>query len=184
MKIKYKVEEPDFLEFQLFTVSKSGELAKKAKLFWISLAIAIPVFGYFIYSKINDVVLTNDFVILILIFFVAPLITLGVFYPKYLKRQYKKAFQKFVKENYSKVFGDAAELEFNEEGLFSKGQNAEGRMNLSEIEVINETQNNFFVKLKTGLSVIVPKRELENSNKVKLEFKKLGLEIEEYLDWE
>jgi hypothetical protein len=38
-------------------------------------------------------------------------------------------------------------------------------------------------KLKTGLSVIVPKRELENLNEVKAEFKRLGLEVEEHLDW-
>jgi hypothetical protein len=146
MKLKYKVEEEDFLEFQLFTVSKTGELAKKKRLFWMSLLIAVPIFGYFMYSKNNEILSDGGFGTILLVSFGIIMLILGLLYPTYLKKQYKKAFQKFVKENYSKAFGDAAELEFNEKGLFSKGQNAEGRMNLSEIEVINETQNNFFVK--------------------------------------
>lgn len=183
MKIKYKVEEEDFLDYHLFITSKSGIVEKRKRNFWISLAISILVFGYFIYSDTDEASFNTNFIVRILIIFVIPFMALGFFYPKYIKKQYKKGYHKLVKENYSKVFGETTELEFNEAGLFSKEQNAEARMDLSEIEVINETPNYFFIKLRSGLSLIVPKKGLENSNEVKSEFKRLDLEVEEYLDW-
>ncbi len=174
MKLEYVIEENDFLDFQLFTASKSKRINKKKKNGWLLLTISAIVMGIYFYMNQN---------MLMTIYFGIVSLTCGLFYPKYFKWRYKKHYKAYINENYSKRFGLIEIIEINDNYILSKDKIGEGKIKLSEIETINETGNHFFLKVSTGMSLIIPKDRINNPNKVRSEFEKLGLKINNELNW-
>lgn len=174
MKFDYKIESGDFLEFQLFTAAKDDVIQKRKIKGWIFLTIAFAILALFSFMK-SSMYLGAYFALLAVVS--------SLFYPRYFKWKYKKQYGNFILRNYSKRFGEPAELEITKTHILSKDKVAEGKVKLSEIEVINETRDHFFIKISTGMSFIIPKREIDASIDLKSEFEKIGLKINEQLDW-
>ncbi len=175
MKIEYTISEDDFLAFQLFTSSQSERINKKKKkgrIFLTLTSLAIAMYFFFIHS-----ILVAVYCLIISIF-------CALFYPKYFIWRYKKHYQNFIKESYSKRFGEKAEIELLTDSIRSKDKTGEGTINTSEIENVNETARHFFIKISTGLSLIIPKRDLNNSAEVKAKFSSIGLTVTDFLSWE
>lgn len=174
MILKYKIKEQDFLDFQLFTASKSDRINKKKRNGWILLTVGAIVIAFLFYLKENTT---------ITIYFGFVAVVCGLFYPKYFKWRYKKYYKTYIKENYSKRFGETETLEINDNHILSKDKTGEGKINLSEIEIINETDNHFFLKISIGASLLIPKKELKNVDKLREKFKEIGLAINNETNW-
>jgi hypothetical protein len=164
MEIKYKIEESDFLDFQLFKASKSERIRKKKKNGWIFLTVASCTLAIYFYMQ-DDLNLT--------IYFGLITIICGFFYPRYFRWRYKKHFKSYIKENYQKQFGEIAIMEITEEYIY-----------LKEIDEINETKKHFLLEVSTGMSLIVPKREINNIDLLRNELTEFGLKINDELNWE
>ena len=175
MEIEYKIEENDFLDFQLFTASKSKRIMKKKKKGWILLTIAFLVLGIYFYFQ-NNIAMT--------IYFGVIAIICGLFYPKYFNWRYKKHYKNYIKENYKKRFGEIENLKITKEYIYSKDKTGEGKIILKEIEEVNETKDHFLLKISTGMSLIIPKREMDNPDIIKNKFNEIGLKIIDELNWE
>lgn len=175
MTIQYKIEEQDFLEFQLFTASKSDRINNKKRKGWALLTIGSMVLGLYFYLNQN---------ITLAIYFGLVACACGFFYPRYFKWRYKKHYKTFIKENYSKQIGLIVTLEFNDHAIFSKDKAGEGKINLSEIEKIDETDHHFFLKISTGHSLLIPKDKLNNIDELRMKFKALGLKVNDETNWE
>jgi len=174
MILKYKIEEKDFLDFQLFTASRSERINKKKRNGWILLTIGSIAAASYFYANQN-MVMTIYFAFVAIIF--------GLFYPRYFKWRYNKHFKAYIKENYSKRFGQIETLEINNDSISSKDKTGEGKINLSEIEKVDETDKHFFLKISTGLSLIIPKKELNNTDEIREKFKGLGMRVNDETDW-
>ena len=174
MTLEYKINEQDFLDFQLFTASKSDRINKKKRNGWILLTIGSIVIALYFYLSENTAMT---------IYFGLVAIVCGLFYPKYFKWRYKKHYKTYIKENYSKRFGQVESLEINSDYIFSKDKTGEGKINLSEIERVDETDNHFFLKISTGMSLLIPKSELGNVDKLRKKFKEIGLIINDETKW-
>lgn len=174
MIIKYKIHEQDFLDFQLFTASKSDRINKKKKNDWILLTFGSIAIAFYFYLSEN---------IAMTIYCGIVALVCGFFYPKYFKWRYKKHYKAYIKENYSKRFGQDETLEIFNDCISSKDKIGEGKINLSEIERVNETNNHFFLKISTGLSILIPKRELDSVEKLREKFKDIGLSINDEKSW-
>ncbi len=174
MKLEYKIEENDFLDFQLFTASKSERINKKKKNGWLSLTIGAIIVGVYFYLNQN---------ILMAIYFGLVSLACGLFYPKYFKWRYKKHYKAYITENYSKRFGLTEIIEINDDFILSKDKTGEGKIKLAEIEKIDETGNHFFLKVSTGMSLIIPKDRISSPNILRVEFEKLGLKINNERNW-
>ncbi|MBK8807419.1 MAG: YcxB family protein [Bacteroidales bacterium] len=174
MKLEYKIIEQDFLDFQLFTASKSDRIKKKKTNSWILLTAGSIMVAFYFYFKENTIMT---------IYFGLVAVACGLYFPKYFKWRYKKYFKIYIKENYSNRFGHVETIEINNDSIFSKDKTGEGKINLSEIEKIDETDNHFFLKISTGLSLIIPKRELEKTDELKSKFKDLGLTLNNETNW-
>lgn len=174
MTLEYKIDEQDFLDFQLFTASKSDRINKKKRNGWILLtAGSIVVACYFYLNENNPMTIYCGVVAVVT----------GIFYPRYFKCRYKKHYKTYIKENYSKRFGQVETIEINNDSILSKDKTGEGKINLSEIEKIDETDNHFFLKISTGLSLIIPKKELESVNELREKFKNVGLTVQDETNW-
>jgi hypothetical protein len=174
MKFEYKISANDFLEFQLFTASTDPMIQKRKMRGWITMTIACILFAVF--SFINGMIFLSGY-------FVILMIVVALFYPRYFKWRYKKQYAAFIYRNYSKRFGEPAELEITKDYIRSIDKVADGKIKLSQILSIHETINHFFIKIDTGMSFIIPKLELDESIDLKVEFKKIGLKVKDQTDW-
>jgi len=173
MKIEYKIEENDFLDYQLFTASKSKRTMKKKRNGWILLTVASIILGIYFYFQ-NNIAMT--------IYFGLIAIICGLFYPKYFNWRYKKHYKNYIKENYQKRFGEIEIIEISKEYICSKDKTGEGKIKLKEIDEVSETKNHFLLKISTGMSLIIPKREIENLDIIKNKFDEIGLKIIDELE--
>jgi hypothetical protein len=89
-------------------------------------------------------------------FFGAGVVTL-LFYPIYQKYRYKKHFSKFIAENYQYRFGKECVIDFQPDFIYSKDITGESTINTKEIFQISEINTHFFMKLKSGEALIIPK---------------------------
>ncbi len=86
-------------------------------------------------------------------------------------------------ENYSKRFGQLEHLEINSDHIFARDKTGEGKINISEIENVSETQSHFFIKITTGVSLIIPKTKIKNSEEIKTQFENLKIPIIDETNW-
>lgn len=174
MKLEYKTYESDFLEFQLFTASKSERINRKKRNGWAFLTIgSIVISGYFYLNE--NTVMTIYFGLCAVVF--------GLFYPSYFKWRYKQHYKQSVKENYSQRFGKSEVVEIHGDSITTKDSSGEGKIYISEIDRVDETNNHFFLKLSTGLSLLIPKAELANVNGVRDKFTEIGLQVNNEINW-
>ncbi len=89
-----------------------------------------------------------------------------------------------MEENYKNRINKPVEIDLDENSISAKDFTSESRINGTKLKELIETKNHFFVKLTTDLSLIVPKRSIDNQ----LEFKRIviqfGAEYIDDLNWE
>ncbi|WP_044400160.1 YcxB family protein [Lacinutrix sp. Hel_I_90] len=175
MKLEYILEEKDFIDYHLFSISENR---KTRKLMNTTKYILVGVFlfiGMNMYNR-NNV----EFAIILGI---AVILTL-FFFDKLYKSKLRNHFSKIVKNNYSKNIGEKQTMEFTAEYLITEDKTGEGKTKISETEQIDETQNNFFIKLSNGSSFVVSKNGIDNLEQIKKKWNELNIPISENLDWE
>jgi hypothetical protein len=174
---KISLEKDDYLRFQLFTASKSKKIRNKRISSWILSLISLLCLSY-LFSQLADKFLENYF----LIFSVITLI----FYPFYNSWYYKRHYLKYVEENYKNQFGVISEIEFKDGYILSRDPTGESKTRLNEFYMINEIRDDLFIRLKSGMTIIVPSRTVD-FDKLKLEIRELTqdtpVEWNDYLDW-
>jgi len=175
MNINYQLTNTDFLEYQLYTSSKS-ELHKKRR---FRSRIIIPIiyilFGLYLANKNQN----NG----IGIVFAGVGILWFAFYPKYAKWRYKRHFAKYVEETYKNRINKLVEIDFDENSVNAKDFTSESKINGTELKELIETKNHFFLKLTTDLSIIVPKNAIDNKSEFKKLVTELGAEYVDELNW-
>lgn len=174
MKFEYKIESIDFLEFQLFNASRDEIIQKRKLKGWLLLSIGCGLLAVF--SFFSNMLFLS-------IYFVALGIVIALFYPIYFKWRYKKQYGNFILRNYAKSFGEMAELEITEQYLISKDKVTTTKVKNSDIELVSETPHHFFIKILSGMSYIIPKRELSMSTDLKKAFNAVGIVVQDELDW-
>ncbi|OCK41823.1 hypothetical protein BA195_13765 [Tenacibaculum soleae] len=175
MKLEYILEEKDFIDYHLFAMSenkKAGKIMATTKFILVGLFLFI---GINMYNKNNIEFAIILGIIAILTF---------IFFNKLYKSKLRKHFSKIVKNSYAKRIGEKETMEFNSEYLITEDKTGEGKTKISEIEKIDETQNNFFIKLSNGSSFIVSKKGVNNLELIKKNWKELNIPISENLNWE
>jgi len=178
MTLTYSLDQNDFLEHQLFTASKSDRIKKKRIKTWLILSGSWLLFSFVFYQSHNT--------LLFYLFLAYTLITL-LFYPFYQRRQYKNYYKKFIADTYKNRFGKTANIKFTELALETNDITGESKINLTQFENVTETANYFYLKMKTGGHLIIPKLKINNVDDVREELKslctKLSIDFITDLDW-
>lgn len=174
MKLEYPIEQEDFLAFQLYTASQSERIQKKKRNGWIGTTV--------LFAAISVLFVVQENYPSAIYFGICTLL-FGFLYPVYFSWRYKRHYNKYIGEHYQNRFGVPVVLEINEDEIFSKDKAGESRFKLSEIELVNEIGDHFFVKISTGASLIIPKAGVGDADAVRDELKRLGLELNQMLDW-
>jgi len=148
ISITMQLDENDYLTYQLYNASKTQRVREGRIRAWIATTAIFLGMAYLFYVSDNQA--------LMIYFLVLSLITL-VFYPLYSRWRYKKHYAKHIREVYKNRFNQACTLEISDDLIVAKDSGSETRINTSEIEVVNEIEGFYFLKLKTGTSLIIAK---------------------------
>lgn len=175
MILEYKIEEEDYLAFQLYTASQSAAIQKKKTNSHILITSALALLGLIMISVSADKTFGFLYLILAIVF--------GVYYPKYFKWRYKKHYLGHIRESYKQRIGLMVSLEFLGDTILAKDKTGESKLALSEIEIVKETAKHFFIQFSTGVSVIIPKQDDEEVNALKQKFQEAEIVVEEHLSW-
>jgi len=176
MKLEYKLNNSDFLEYQLYISSKSKLHKKNRNKSRIIVPLIYIILGlYLIYIQ--------NFEIGIVFFGIA--ILWYLFYPLRSKRRYKKHFEDHIKENYKNRIGKKVILEFDSDSDYIESSEfgTQSRINDSEFDKLIELKEHFFLKLKSELSIIIPKRAMDNISEFKKYLTDKNVEYVNELSW-
>jgi hypothetical protein len=152
MEIKLILNADDYLTYHLYIASQSKTQKNKRYRSWVLLTISSFALSYVL--KNNDKFLTWYFL------FVGFLCL--IFYPFYQRYYYKKHYRKFVNEKLQYKLGKENNIDFGKDAIYSKSATGEGRINSAEIAEIIEIGTHYFLKFKSGDSLIIPKALIKN----------------------
>ena len=175
MKLEFILEEKDFLEYHLFSISDNKSAKKIEKIGKFVLA------GFFLYFGLN--LYNSDNIVLGILFGILAILSV-LFFNRFYKSRMKKYQSKIIKNSYAKRIGEKETMEFTSDLLITEDKTGQGKTKLSEIECVNETLNNFFIKLSNGSSFIISKKGLNNLDQLREKWKALNIPIIEHLNWE
>jgi hypothetical protein len=164
MTLNYPLTENDFLQYQLFIASKSDRIKKQRLKTWLIYSAALLLLSLMFYQSGNKI-MTYYFLILGLI--------LLCFFPIYQKQYYKSYYEKFIRDTYKNRFGQTATVSVNESFIETSDITGESKINLTEIENTTETGDYFYMKMRSGGHLIIPKFKLTDSDNVRQELRKL-----------
>ncbi|MBB4804177.1 hypothetical protein HNP37_004263 [Flavobacterium nitrogenifigens] len=166
MTTNYQLDENDFLQYQLYTASKSERIKKKRLKSKIIIPIIYGLIVAFDLYKGN----TNSAIV-----FLAMGILWFFLYPFWDKRHYIKHYKGFIKENYQNRFNKVVVIEFADDFISSNDiSGSEMKIATSEIEEINEISSSIFIKFNIGNSLILPKNKIQNNDDIILFLRQLA----------
>ncbi len=152
MEIKLVLDANDYLTYHLYTASQSKTQKNKRYKSWVFITVAFFALSYLLKN-------TNEF---LAYYFLGVGVLSLIFYPFYQRYYYKKHYSKFVNEKLQYKFGKENIIEFNEDAIYAKGDTGEGKINSAEIAEIIEIGTHYFLKFKSGDSIIIPKALIKN----------------------
>ena len=165
MTFELKIDENDYLTYQLFVASKSESVKKKRKRNKIIMPILYLVLGASGFYQNNLLMGILFCVFAVLWFFI---------YPLWERKNYIKHYKNFIRENYKDAFGKSAILEISDKTIFIKDELSEAKVSTSEIQEIYEIPTTIFIKMKAGKTLILPKDKIASIQELKLELTKLA----------
>lgn len=165
MKLEYSLNQEDFLQYQLFTASKSKNIIKQKKRTFLWIILFLIVSGFNIYNSFKNW----------LMYFIPLCFIIFLLFYYLVKYQYKSHYLKFIKENYKERIGLVSSLDFKNEELMITNSIAESRINYNSFSEIIEIKDYYYLKLKTEESFIIPKNMIYN----KQEFEQILLLLKE-----
>ncbi|PWG05107.1 YcxB family protein [Polaribacter aquimarinus] len=175
MKITYQLKNSDFLEYQLYTSSKSKLHKKKRLRSRIIVPIFYFLFGFYLSNKNDNLLFFAVFSLVSIIWF--------LLYPLYSRWKYKNHFKKHIKENYKNRINKSVEILFDDEIIKTKDYSSESKINKTELKELIETKNHYFLKLQTDLSIIIPKDSFVNQEEFIKRVKDYGVDYIDELSW-
>lgn len=168
MIIKYTIEEEDFLTYQFFFLHEN----KKYNILNKSLKYIMGLI--FVFQAINSFGAGNTTMGGVFIFFA----TLSFLYlDKFSKRRIKRLLLKTIRQNNANRFGTTEKLEFTPEFLNFNYISGESKIETQSILKIVEIKTHFFIKIAKNQAYVLPKRDLNNVDKIKSNWEQLNIEL-------
>ena len=167
MEIEFTLSRADYIECQLFAITKSEIIKKNRK----TARIRLPV----IYLILGTILLLLADLVYAIIFYL-----LGVLwyllYPTLTKKRYARHYEKYVDENFKNRFDTLIKVRFLDdyETIETVDFEGESKFKTSEIEKIIEIKRFIYIKMKSGSHFIIPKYKIENVKQLREELRMIS----------
>lgn len=178
MNLEYALTEQDFLDYQMYSATKSARINKKRQRSRMGMSLLYLAFGVFFLATQSYAFGAVFMGFAIIWFFARPMLD---------KKRYEKHFLGFINEHYKDSFDRKVNLELTDDYIFAKEAGMESKVATEEIVEVNELQKLLLIKLKKGQAVLLPKHSMESSDQLIAKLKeiaaKLNIPYTEELDW-
>ena len=144
---KVSLSKEDFLNYQLFTASKSERVKKQRVITWLLITLLFFVLAVTMIDTYDKY--------LSYLFLFCSLVTL-LFYPLYQTILYHSHYEKNVIAQHEHQFGIESDLHIIENSISMKSEDSDEIVNISDIQEFIEIPQNLFIKLKSGVCLIIP----------------------------
>ena len=153
MEVKYIVEEGDYLTLHLFGASKNPLVSKQRRTKLILLFLVYIIISYYFYTV--DAIMFYTILVL-----AAIIIAADYFY--FDKKKYVNLYRNNIRKNFKQKIGVEVTTKFDNELqlLTTSDPNLETKIKYSGFECIEELKDYYFIKIKSGERVIIPKRAI------------------------
>ncbi len=175
MKIKYSLTKEDFLAYQLYTSSRSDRIRKRRLRSRFIVPILYLLIALAFMFRYQQVGVGIGWILIALIWYFC--------YPLYARWRYERHYVKHIEENYQNRIDREVELEFDHEALYGVDSGSKIKVDVNEIDVLIETKDHFFIRLKTNSSFILPKSAISDHSELKEHFTTLGVNIMDETKW-
>jgi len=167
MHLQYTLDENDFLDFQLYTADTAPAAQRKRRMIQYAFAGMYVILGglMLVVSKPG-----------LAVFLFALGILWWMFYPKYERKRYQNHFRLHIHEHYQDRIGRPSSMKFTDKGIVSQNSGGEGILPYTELEAIQETGRHIFLRLKSGVALIIPKHQMENAAEITSTLQQLAQE--------
>ena len=155
LKIEYELFKEDYLEYHLYSSSKSQLHRKRLNRSRIIYPVIFMVFGAYLSIMDQNSIGIATFGGLAVLWY--------VFFPKYAQWHYVRYLRKYIEENYSNRINVPVQMVLQEQSIYIKDTVSESTVNGSELKQLIETKDCFIIKLSTAVVLLVPKRAVLDS---------------------
>lgn len=180
MRIEYKLDAQDFLEYQLFAASNSPALKKQRRTTRIGLPLLLLLTG------IVMAFLKQDFVPLIV--FPAFAVAWYFVYPMTDRGRYVKFYLNHVHSTYKSRIGQPNVLTLENDFVSLVTTGSESKFSVSQVEEIVELKRTILIKLKSGGAFIIAKNQSEDFRQLRNSLQETAVRLEVsfkvYENWE
>ncbi|MCX7549030.1 YcxB family protein [Xanthomarina sp. F1114] len=117
-----------------------------------------------------------------------PVLILGIFtFPFFHKKILKRQFLEFVNESYKNSFDKETKLSFCNDHIEIQNSTGESKIQYSSLAKIIEISSHFFIVIKAGAYIVLPKSEIPNMVGIRTTLQSIAKENEisysSELDW-
>lgn len=152
MELEFKVHDQDFLTYQLYNATRS-ESIKKVRKRNRSLISILYLVVCVLFLLMQNYAMAFGFFLISLLWFIV--------YPKVERKSYIKKFKKHIAEHLKDRSNIHSKVVLKDDVWHSYAGANETQFPFKEIKEINEIDAYYFIKLKSGHSLIIPKREIK-----------------------
>lgn len=153
MKLKFTLVKSDFLQFQLFQSSCSENVkkrrAKNRK--WVPILYLALALILFVQSHIFAA-----------LFLILAAVGWWFIYPRYESKRYVNWYSKHLDEHYAGRFNQEVTIDILEDQIEMTDSVGKSTVHLKEVEKILEISTHYFVRLKSGVHIIIPKNQIDS----------------------
>ncbi len=165
MTLNYKLEEADYHTHLLFTISKSSSAIKTRNRIRFLMTISLILFAVMAYGNHSTGQTVYFSALAILAFF---------FMPLYTRWSYRKTYLKHVRNYYKDRLSEPTTITFKSDILLISDSQGNSQVDVTELDEINELENYYFLKVKSGQSIIIPKLKIDNKEELTSTLKELS----------
>ncbi|TFF40894.1 YcxB family protein [Mucilaginibacter psychrotolerans] len=175
MIVQTVLQEEDYLTYLLYSASKNKRSKANRRRSWLVLS-----FGFFALAFVLRY--QNEFLAYWFLF--CGIITL-IFFPLYQRYSYKKHYQKFLMDKLGYRIDKESIIDFGSDIIETKDAGGESKIYTTELSEINEISTHYFVRLKSGDALVIPKAAVSSSfvNDLLTIFQNPNIHVTQELGW-
>jgi len=153
MNLDYSLDKADFLEYQLYTASRS-EITKKS----IRKSRYLIPIVYVMLGLISLFLKEIFFGFLIL----GIALSWYFLFPLYNRGRYVRHFSKYLDEHYKNKYEKLVNVYFSDDFIETSDFTGSSKIKIKEIAEVNEIRDYIFIKITTSETLIIPKNKIQN----------------------
>ncbi len=163
MRFEYQLDEKDYMNYLLYSTSKSKKVVKRRALNKILLMAMYFITGMFLWNKNGPVASAVFFVLCIPLYFL---------YSHFERKQYHKHFSRFIQGHYKEWMGKDITVDVEDDNIHIVDED-DTTLVASDIEWVGETGEQIIIQAKAGKAFIIPKKKLTDNQALSTKLKEM-----------